>query len=606
MIAIVAEGARGRNFLSATDEAECAARVPVPDESPDTDLPLQALGFRVQNYGMKKHRDLFTPRQLTALVTFTNLVAEARNIAIHDATAAGGATRVSPERALETATAYGDAVGLYLALTSSKLANRNSSLCTWMTSVECPGHVFKRSALSMTSDYCEANPVSGTSGHFESMLETTLAGLGSIWQGPTAPGRAEQAEAQSAAELVSDGVVSTDPPYYDNVPYADLSDFFYVWLRRAAKPFLGSSVSTVLVPKHSELVSDPFRYGSAELAERHFLNGMTTAIRGLLRAASVSFPTAIYYAFKQSEAEGDAAFSTGWETFLQSLVDAELTLDGTWPMTTERAARTRARESNALSTSIVLVCRKRGADAPTITRTEFRRELRTELPAALKALQHGNIAPVDMAQASIGPGMAIFSRHAKVLEADGSAMSVRTALQIINQALDEYLAEQEGEFDPDTRFAVTWFETRAFDPGAFGEAETLAKARNVSVQGVAEAGILQAGAGKVRLIKRSELPSAWDPKDDARVSVWEATQHLIKRMDEEGESAAGALLARLGSIAAAVRDLAYRLYQVCERKGWAEEARAYNGLVIAWPELEKLASNVKPTAKPTRRQQDLL
>lgn len=291
--------------------------------------------------------------------------------------------------------------------------------------------------------------------------------------------------------------------------------------------------------------------------------------------------------------------STGWETMLGSLLSSGFSVTGTVPMATERPAGLRVFEQNALATSIVLVCRKRLADAPSITRADFRRLLRQELPAALKALQHGNIAPVDMAQASIGPGMAIYSRHAKVLEADGSAMGVRTALQLINQALDEYLAEQDGEFDPDTRFAVTWFDTRAFDSGAFGEAETLAKARNVSVQGVVEAGILLAAAGKVRLLRRDELPADWDPTTDKRPTVWEATQHLIKRMDDKGEIGAAALLAALGTRAAPARDLAYRLYTVCERKGWAEEARAYNGLVIAWPELEKLAGQVKiePGAK---------
>ena len=320
-------------------------------------------------------------------------------------------------------------------------------------------------------------------------------------------------------------------------------------------------------------------------------------------------PVSVYYAFKQSEGSGDSVeaekssrSSTGWEAMLSALVESGFVIAGTWPVRSERTGRLRDIGANALASSIVLVCRKRPDSPITVTRTDFKRMLRRELPAALRALQKGNIAPVDMAQASIGPGMAIFSRHSKVIEADGSPMSVRTALQLINEALDEYLAEQTGEFDPDTRFAVTWFETRGFDPGPYGEAETLAKARNVSVQGVVEAGIIKASAGKVRLLKRAELDEDWEPETDDRLTVWECTQNLIKRLEDKGEPVAANLLSRLGANADPARDLAYRLYQTCERKGWAEEARAYNGLVVAWPELSKLAAQITPT-EPA--QQDL-
>jgi len=393
-----------------------------------------------------------------------------------------------------------------------------------------------------------------------------------------------------------------DPPYYDNVPYGDLSDFFYVWLRRSLRTEHPRLLATLLVPKAQELIAEPFRHGGRAGAEHFFVQKMFVLLGKLAMHSDDARPTTIFYAFKQSETGEDGTSSTGWETFLKGVIESGLAVSGTLPIRTERSGGLRELGRNSLASSIVLVCRKRPQDAPTITRADFRRLLRSELPAALKALQHGNIAPVDMAQASIGPGMAIFSRHAKVLEADGTPMTVRTALQLINQALDEYLAEQEGEFDTDTRFALTWFETRAYETGPFGEAETLAKARNVSVAGVVEAGILHAAAGKVSLLRRDEMPDDWNPETDKRLTVWEATQHLIKRLETKGEQAAADLLARLGARAAPARDLAYRLYTTCERKGWAEEGRSYNGLVVSWPELEKLAA--ARTRRPT--QGDLL
>jgi putative DNA methylase len=450
----------------------------------------------------------------------------------------------------------------------------------------------------MTWDFAETNPFADSSGAIIGAAEY----VAKVVEGLPAAcvGSATQADAagQIGAELE---IISTDPPYYDNIGYADLSDFFYVWLRRNLQKIYPEETRTLLVPKDAELVATPYRHGGREKAEAFFLEGMTRALAELARRSVPNVPTTIYYAFKQSEeseAAGTAALpgisSTGWQTFLDAVSRAGFGIVGTWPVRTERAGRSIEIGTNALASSVVLVCRKRPADAPTITRAEFRRILRADLPAALKALQHGHIAPVDLAQACIGPGMAVFSRHAKVLEADGTAMSVRTALQLINEALDEYLSAQEGESDGDTRFAVTWFESRGFEPGPYGEAETLAKARNVSVSALAEDGMLKSAAGKVRLCKRAELRDAWDPRRDTRLTVWESVQHLIKRMESAGEPAAAALLQALGSTADKARDLAYRLYSVCERKGWAEEARAYNGLVIAWPELQKIAAGSAP------------
>ena len=406
-----------------------------------------------------------------------------------------------------------------------------------------------------------------------------------------------QQEDASIQSLSQSKVISTDPPYYDNIGYADLSDFFYVWLRRGLRTTFPKLLATVAVPKAEELVATPCRHGGGGGAQLFFLDGMTRAMHRLALQANPHFPVTIYYAFKQSESKAAGSASTGWETFLAAVIEAGFGITGTWPMRTELSNRTRGIGGNALASSIVLVCRKRPEDAPIATRRDFLRDLRSALPAALAILQRSNLAPVDLAQCSIGPGMAVFTKYSKVIEADGSAMTVRSALQLINQVLDESLGAEEGQLDGDTRFAVTWFETYQYKQGPFGEADNLARARAVSVAGVEEAGVLHSAAGQVRLFTRPELPADWDPAKDKRLTVWEATQHLIKRLEEEGEQAAAALLKDLGAtVAEQARNLAYRLYTICERKKWAEEARAYNGLVVAWPELEKLAASDSSTA----------
>ncbi len=605
LLGVVADGPKGRVYSSATPEAEALAESATKlseyhDAQSgflDGSLPNRAMitGGVCSAYGLDTWAKLFSPRQTVAIVTLSSLVQEVVSKVQADiATLRGTSDAAGME--------YGRAIGLYLAFMVDQVANHSSTLCGWNTPNTQMRAVFARQGFVMTWDYAESNPFSSSTGSFANLFERMVKGFELLGYGTAAT-----VNPMDARHLSTEGIYSTDPPYYDNIAYAELSDFFYPWLRRTLRSSFPDVFRTVQTPKADELVYAPSRHdGNAELAKDFFESGMLKVFAAISSRMTAEVPTTVYYAFKQTESEDDsdstgttdgtaAISSTGWETMLASLVAAGLAVDGTWPIRTEKQGRSVGIATNALASSIVLVCRKRPADAPTITRTEFRRQLRTELPAALKALQHGNIAPVDMAQASIGPGMAIFSRHSKVLEADGMAMSVRTALQIINQALDEYLTEQEGEFDPDTRFAVTWFETRAFDQGAFGEAETLAKARNVSVQAVAEAGLLYAAAGKVRLLRREEMPDDYSPLKDKTPTVWEAVQHLIKRLDQKGEQAAADLLAELGSLAPPARDLAYRLYQVCERKGWAEEARAYNGLVVAWGEVDKLASQAKTT-----------
>ena len=395
-------------------------------------------------------------------------------------------------------------------------------------------------------------------------------------------------------------IISTDPPYYDNVGYADLSDFFYEWLRRILRTVFPDLFATLAVPKSEELVATPYRHdGSKEKAEIFFMDGMARAMQVLRKRSHPNLPLSIYYAFKQSEKRGAGVTSTGWETFLAALVRTGLSISGTWPISTEMGTRQVGMGTNALASSIVLVCRPRPANAPMATRREFVDELREELPAALRTMQAGSIAPVDLAQAAIGPGMAVFSRYARVLDVSGRPLSVRDALSLINQTLEEALAEQEGDFDADTRWAVAWFEQAGFLDDEFGVAETLSKAKNTSVDGMIEAGILKAGGGKVRLLRPAELPDDWDPQTDRRRTVWEMVHHLIRVQGQDGEEGAAVLLAKLPADAESARDLAYRLYRICEQKNRTQEALGYNALVQSWPEIARLARERPRVAQQT-------
>lgn len=583
MVAVVAEVTRGRLYLAPTPEMEAAAEVS-PEWIPEDPLPNDPRNFWTVQYGLTRFGDLFTGRQLATLTTFSNLVSEARQQVIRDARSAGRDE------------AYADAVAVYLAFCVSAIADDLSSIVTWRPSngTGSTRSTFARQSVPMTWDFAEANPFANSAGDIESAIESIAMSLDALPIGP--PGIAVLADAASID--FGQVEVSTDPPYFDNIGYADLSDFFYLWLRRSLQSIFPESFATVLVPKEAELIAAPYRHGGKVAAEQFFMTGMRRAMK-CIGAASSESPTTIYYAFKQREGDTAGASSSGWETFLEALNSTGFVVDGTWPVRTERAARSTGLETNVLASSIVLVCRKRPENAPSTTRGEFRRLLRRELPDALRKLQQGNIAPVDVAQASIGPGMAIFSRHSQVLEADGQPMSVRAALQLINEVLDEYLSSGEGDFDAETRFAITWYEQHGWAPGPFGDAETLAKARNVSVAGVVEAGICHGAAGKVRILKRSEMrPLDYDPALDKTPTVWEFAQHMIRYLEEDGEEAAARLLTKLGSAGDATRELAYRLFNTCERRKWTEDARSYNGLILAWPELEKLAAKLGEEAPP--------
>ena len=588
LMAIVAEGDRRRLYLTPTAEHESVVREAVPTWKPDCEMPKKHRNFQGPVYGLNNIGDLFTDRQLVALTTFSDLVGEAMDRVRADAAAAGLPDDGRPLRDGGTgATAYAEAVAVYLGLGVSKLSDAQTSLCRWKSSMDQSIATFGRQALPMVWDHSEANALGGMAGD---LLVSVTNMMRAVEQLPVGSGASSYQEDARRQVSSANRIVSTDPPYYDNVGYADLSDFFYVWLRRSLRTVLPSLFATVAVPKSDELVAAPYRHGTKARAESFFMNGMTRAMKQLAQQVHPGFPTTIYYAFKQSENRYDRGVTrTGWETFLEAVITAGLAISGTWPMRTELGNRMIGMGANALASSVVLVCRKRPARAPVTTRRDFIGVLKEELPLALAQLQRGNIAPVDLAQAAIGPGMAVYTRYGKVLDATGNRVSVGDALALINETLDEILAEQEGDFDADSRWALAWFEQHGFDDGDYGIAETLSTAKNTAVSGLVEAGIVHSRAGKVRLLRPEELPSDWDPSQDDRLTTWEMVHHLIRVLAQGGESAAAELVRKLGGFGEVARELCYRLYTVCERKKRATEALAYNGLVQSWPEISRLA-----------------
>lgn len=605
LMTLVVEGVRGRVFLTPTPDMEKIALEVIPVWKPDCEMPKKHRDFKPPVYGMNNLGDIFTNRQLVSLTTFSDLVQEAHEHVKRDALAANFSNDNEPlAGGGEGATAYADAMCIYLACVLDRMVYYGSSLTSWLPKDNALRDCMPRQVLAMTWDFAECNPLGKSSGDVLTCTNSVSNYLDVAT--PIVNGFAIQCDAQSSLAGGKAFVFSTDPPYYDNISYADLSDFFYVWLRRSLKPVFPDLFATLAVPKVEELVATAHRHGSKEKAETFFLDGMTQAMHRLAEQAHPAFPVTIYYAFKQSESnEADGTTNTGWDTFLDAVLRAGFTITGTWPMRTEGAGRMIASGTNALASSIVLVCRPLNADAPTATRREFVAALKSELPQALTHLQAGNIAPVDLAQAAIGPGMAVYTRYAKVLDAEGKPIPVRAALALINQTLDEALAEQEGDFDADTRWALTWFEQTGFAEGDYGIAEQLSKSKNTSVSGLDEAGILVSKSGKVRLLKPAELPGDWDPTTDTRLTVWEMVHHLIHTLEAGGEAAAAALVAKLGNQAEVARELCYRLYTLCERKKRANEAMSYNGLVQSWPEITRLARD-NPQSMADPEQGDLL
>ncbi|MCX4151757.1 MULTISPECIES: DUF1156 domain-containing protein [Paraburkholderia] len=590
LMAVVAEGNRTRLYLSPTPEAEAIAQQAEPGWRPSGDIPPRLSGGTCVPYGLKEWGDIFTPRQLATLNTLSDLVAEAREKIKADAMASG-------QFSDNDAGTYADAVATFLGLAISRLADRNNSLCSWdagpVSTKSTTGgsartaslrNLFARQAIPMVWDFGEANPFSDSGGGFNSAFAWVEPAVRALYA--KGVGHAQMADAQTQS-VSENKVVSTDPPYYDNIFYADLSDFFYVWLRRSLRPIHPTLFNTISSPKAEELVATAHRHGGKDQAEAFFLQGMTEAMRRLAENAHPAFPATIYYAFKQSDTTDIGTGNTGWETFLEAVLQAGFSIGGTWPMRTELSNRMIGRGSNALASSIVLVCRKRDAQAATISRRDFLRELKEEMSEAVELMIGGAegvspVAPVDLAQAVIGPGMAVFSKYSAVLEADGSRMSVHSALTLINRML----LEGGDEFDADTHFCLAWFEEMGWAPGDFGKADVLARAKGTAVDGVREGGVIEASGGKVRLLKTSEYPADWEPRTDTRIPVWEALHQMIRALQSEGESSAGFVLSRLPERAEPIRSLGYRLYTLCERKGWAEEARGYNELITSWLGIE--------------------
>ena len=612
LMAAVAEGKRGRVYLDPTEEMEAVAREAEPDWQPEQKLSDDPRNIWCTPYGFSTFADLFTPRQLAALTTFSGLVAEAREQIRRDLTGTTLGTPASrrheggtpaDENAGGTpaypgddvplaeggtgAEAYADAVATYLGLGVGRAADYWNSIATWQNGGEFIGHGFTRQAIPMVWDFAESNPFSSASGNWDDTAMSWVVRVVQQLAPAGMPATVIQQHAAGETRLADGAIIATDPPYYDNIGYADLSDFFYVWQRRALRGVWPNLLRRVLAPKDEELVATPYRHGGKAEAERFFMDGMGRALRNMHVSGADDFPATVYYAFKQSEVAKEGLTSPGWATFLQGVVDAGYIIDGTWPVRTERTARSIGIGANALASSIVLVCRKRPADAPTITRREFVARLRAELPAALKHIRAGGVGPVDMAQAALGPGMGVFTACARVLEPDDTPMTVRAAIALINRTRDEISGEEATGYDPETRFCIDWFEAFGTAAGDSGDAITMAQAYDIGIDALVYAGAFVAQGGTARLLRRDELPADWNPAADRHLTHWECAQHLARVLEapDGGSEAAARLLTAMGpDNGEAARLLAYRLYDVCERKGRAEEARVWNMLAQEWPE----------------------
>jgi putative DNA methylase len=598
LMAIVAEGQRGRIYLSPEDDHEAISATAEPEWAPEGELPDDPRNFWTVQYGLRTFASLFTPRQLVALTTFSDLVGHARSKLQADAALLGSPDDRKPlHEGNEGLTAYSDAVATYLGLGVSKLADYNSTLVAWSSSRDQAKSTFARQALPMVWDFAEINGLANAAGDLmvsikgicRALVDLPACGFSSL----------NPIDASQNSFPIKPIVVSTDPPYYDNIGYADLSDFFYVWQRACLAPIWPNLFRRLSTPKAEELVATPYRHGGREAAEAFFMDGMGRALLAVKNAATSAEPLAIYYAFKQSEAGEDGTTSAGWASFLQAVVGAGLTVDGTWPVRTERGARNIGIGGNALASSIVLVCRKREIEASVATRADFIRALKREMPAAIDAIRKAGVGPVDMQQSVIGPGMSVFSRHARVLEDDDSAMSVRTALALINRVWEEIENELDQAFDAETQVALAWFATYGFDARASGELITLTTAKNTSDRALFASGVFKDMKGKAGLTPREELPAGWSPAGDKTLTTWECVQHTARVLNaaDGGGEAAAALVAQMGAKAEEARALAYRLFEIATNKGWAAEALVYNELAQEWTSLEDIASTLSDAGR---------
>ncbi len=604
LMAVVAEGKRGRLYIEPNSSQLRAADIPLPSYCPSGRLSGKAQ-VNIGLYGLTETADLFTNRQLTALTTFSSLVKEAQQKAYKDAVASGMADdSVGLDEGGDGARAYGEAIGVYLAFAVDRLADFSNCVSRWAPTNEKPMNMFNKQAIAMTWDYPEVNPFSGSVGSFLTITEYITSCLATAPINAVA-GSARQFDAQSDNGMRSI-IVSTDPPYYDNIGYADLSDFFYVWLRQSLKDTYPELFSTMLVPKAEELVATPYRFdGSKQRAKEFFEDGMLKAFRRVYESACDDVPVTIYYAFKQSETTktkaGDKTASSGWETMLAAIIQAGFSITGTWPVRTEQAYRSVSAGANALASSIVLVCRKRPEDAPICMRREFVTALRRELRPALDRLQEANIAPVDLAQSAIGPGIGVYSRYARVLDADGAELDVRSALELINEELDAYFNDQGDGADAESRFCIELYRQAGFNDVRYGEAEVLATAKNVSVQQMEDDGLLDADKGIVHLLPRDQVK----PKTSSGMPTWLLAQQLTQTLDDKGIEGCARHAALVSpSAAERAKTLAYRLFTIADRRGWASEALAYNSLVASWNEVASRASE-RRASTPVQQKLDI-
>jgi len=596
MMVIVGEGNRQRIYLPPDAAHSIAAQVDRPDDVPEGELPNNPRDFKTPNYGITTWADLFTNRQLVALTTFSDLVGGARDRVLKDAVAAGLVGGERLEAGGTGAEAYADAVSTYLAFTVSKALARNNTMCGWESGMDRLRGSFQRQAIPMSWDFAEANPLTEAGGGLSAVLQSEVEVVERLGLG--GGGSIRQADASNGA--FDGAVISTDPPYYDNIGYSDLSDFFYVWLRRMLRGVYPGLLSTMLVPKAEELVANPYRHNGRDGARKFFEDGFRAVFTRARESALADFPITVYYAFKQSESDDGGEVSTGWETLLQAVIQAGWTITATWPNRSEMASRMIGSGTNALASSIVLALRPRPDRAPTTDRRGLIAALQAELPQALRELQHGAIAPVDLPQAAIGPGMAVFSRHSQVVEADGKPMTVRSALARINEILDQVLSEQEGDFDATTRFAIAWYRQHGYGTGKFGDADNLARARNTAVERMDRGGILTSRAGKVALLKPADLASDYDVLADDSTSAWEAAHHLIKILERDGVALAGDFLARAVSRSDSavdpdlVKELAFLLFSIGEKNGWTKDALSFNTLATSWAEIVDASRTQRP------------
>ncbi len=594
-LAVVADVGRGRVYLPS--EATKLQHIDRPDvPSIEQDMTNDRRWFSPPLYGLPKFSDLFTPRQLTVMVTLSDLIKAVRKDVMKDAS-----DTLSEKEARE----YCKSISVFLALALDRCADFNNSLCRWTAGNQKVMNLFGRQAIPMVWDFAEANTLGDGVGAWSTCSNYVADCIDVISKMTVRNGNAKQIDAANSVNGLRNVLVSTDPPYYDNIGYAVLSDFFYTWLRNTLGDLYPELFGTILVPKEAELTATAERFqGDKQKAKAHFERGFRKAFSALRESMDGRYPLTVYYAFKQEDEASDdndvddpslstVSRTTGWETLLEALLGSGFQITATWPVRASQKWRMVAMGTNALASYIVLACRARPKESPECSRREFMNELKKELPAALRHLQQGSIAPVDLAQASIGPGMAVFSRYSKIIESSGHPMTVRTALALINQTLDEVITEQEGDFDADTRWALAWFDQYGIDAGPYGVAETLSKAKNATIKGLEQAGIVQSRGGKVQLIPRNDLQENWDPASDRRLTIWEVSQYLIRALQAQGESRAAVLLRKVRGTGEIARELSYRLYTICERKKWVEEAQAYNSLVVAWPEITKLAQGIR-------------